>query len=178
MIVSELKLSDSSFSHVLDISADRIDIADWLFNLPNDEYKRCCPPDHIAVGTTSTDDGKRMSINVERIGETLMIQQYVAEIAEKHHCRMVSTSDAFSANGRTRVQIIWDLSIKPIDANHCEYTNSVVAHPTAEFMDFIKEHKISFEQAASARQAAGGDHNRRETPLFAESMKRKALARR
>jgi hypothetical protein len=51
------------------------------------------------------------------------------------------------------------------------------ALPTGEFMAFIKEHKISFEQAAAARQAAGGDHNRRETPLFAESIKRKALSR-
>ncbi len=175
--MTDLKLSDSSFSHIIDLPIERIDIADWLFNLPNDEYKRCCPPDHVAVGTTSTDDGRRMSINVERIGETLMIQQYVAEVAEKHHCRMVSQSDAFSANGRTKVQIIWDLSVKATDAGHCEYTNSVVAHPTDEFMAFIKEHKISFEQAAAARQAAGGDHNRRETPLFAESIKRKALSR-
>ncbi len=106
--MTDLKLSDSSFSHIIDLPVERIDIADWLFNLPNDEYKRCCPPDHIAVGTTSTDDGRKMSINVERIGETLMIQQYVAEVAEKHHCRMVSQSDAFSANGRTKVQIIWD----------------------------------------------------------------------
>jgi hypothetical protein len=37
---------------------------------------------------------------------------------------------------------------------------------TEEFLDFIKQHGISFERAAAARQAAGGDHNRRETPLF------------
>ncbi|MDR6660790.1 hypothetical protein J2W51_003360 [Tardiphaga robiniae] len=176
-VITDLKLSDSSYSHVLDIAADKIDIADWLFNLPNDEYKRCCPPDHVACGATYTDDGKRMSINVERIGETLMIQQYVGEITEKHHCRMVSISDAFTPNGRTKVQIIWDLSIKPIDADHCEYTNSVIAHPTEEFLAFLKEHNVSFETAAAGRQAAGGDHNHRETPLFAESMKRKALAR-
>ena len=51
-----------------------------------------------------------------------------------------------------------------------------VAHPTVEFMEFIAEHNISFEDAAGARQD-GGDHNRRETPLFAASIERKALDR-
>jgi hypothetical protein len=40
----------------------------------------------------------------------------------------------------------------------------VVAHPTAEFMEFIAKHNISFEDAAAARQRDGADHNRRETP--------------
>jgi hypothetical protein len=68
-------------------------------------------------------------------------------------------------------------SVKPINSTRCEYTNSVTATPTEEFLDFIKQHGISFEQAAAARQAAGADHNRRETPLFAESIARKALVR-
>lgn len=53
----------------------------------------------------------------------------------------------------------------------------MVAHPTAEFMDFIAKHDISFEEAAKGRQHDGGDHNRRETPLFAASIERKALRR-
>jgi len=110
------------------------------------------------------------------IGKTLMIQHYVAEIATAQLCRMVSTSDAFSPNGRTRVQVIWTLSVKQVDDSSCEYTNSVVAHPTAEFMEFIADHQISFEEAAAARQHDDGDHNRRETPLFAASIERQALA--
>ena len=170
-------LSHSGFSHIVDVPIERIDIADWLFNLPEAEYQRCCPPDHIAAGATSTDNGRRMSINVEMIGETLMIQHYIGEITEPHLCRMVSLSDAFTPNGRTRVQVLWELSVKPINSTRCEYTNSVTATPTKEFLDFIKRHGISFEQAAAARQAAGGDHNRRETPLFAKSIARSALAR-
>ena len=45
------------------------------------------------------------------------------------------------------------------------------------FLDFLGEHGIAFEDAAAARQAAGSDHNRRETPMFAESIARHALAR-
>ena len=104
-----------------------------------------------------------------------MIQHYVAEVATPALCRVVSTSDAFTPNGHTRVQVIWTLSAKQIDDRTCEYTNSVVAHPTAEFMEFIAKHDITFEDAAAARQRDGGDHNRRETPLFAASIERRAL---
>jgi hypothetical protein len=140
------------------------------------EYQRCCPSDHIACGATSTDDGKPMSIHVEMIGRTLMIQHYVAETTTPTFCRMVSVSDAFMPNGRTRVQAIWTLSVKRIDDESCEYTNSLAAHPTAQCMKFIAEHNISFENAVVAPQRFGRDHNRRETPLLAASIERKARA--
>lgn len=175
--MSDPILSKSAFSAKIEVSADKVDIAEWLFSLPSDEYKRCCPPDHIAAGATWADDGRRMSINVEMIGEGLVIQQYVAEVAESNHCKMVSMSDVFSKNGRTKVQVVWDLSVKPIDKNSCEYTNSVVSYAPPEFLAFLKDHGMTLEQAATARQAASGDHNSRETPLFAKSIERRALSR-
>lgn len=66
--------------------------------------------------------------------------------------------------------------MKKIDDNRCEYTNGVVSHPTEEFLAFIKEHGISWEKACADRHASSGDHNRRETPLFAESIARAARA--
>lgn len=66
--------------------------------------------------------------------------------------------------------------MKKVDDNRSEYTNSVVSHPTEEFLSFIKEHGITWEQASADRQASSGDHNRRETPLFAESIARAARA--
>src|SRR5258708_25242194 len=109
------------------------------------------------------------------MGVTLMIQDYVGETATASLCRMVSTSDAFTPNGRTRVQVIWTLRVNRMDDNSCVYTNSVVAHPTSEFMDFIAKHNIRFGDAAAQRLRDGGDHNRRETPLFAASIERMAL---
>lgn len=177
VIIREKELSNSTCSHIINAPIEKVDIADWLFNLPEAEYQRCCPPDHISCGATSTDDGRRMSINVEMIGRTLMIQHYVAEVATPSFCRMISVSDAFTQYGPTRVQVIWTLSVKRVDDQTCEYTNSVVAHPTAEFMKFIAGRKMTFEDAAAARQRDGGDHNRRETPLFAASLERKARKR-
>jgi hypothetical protein len=131
-----------NYSHVIHAPIEKVDIAAWLFKLPEAEYCRSCPPDHISCGATTTDDGRQMSINVEMVGKTLMIQHYAADIATPSLCRMVSTSDAFTPNGRTRVQVIWTLSVKKIDARSYECTNSVIAHPTAEFMEFIARHQF------------------------------------
>ncbi|WP_227245280.1 hypothetical protein [Paraburkholderia caribensis] len=125
-IRADLVLSQSAFSHVVDVPFDAIDIASWLFALPDAEYQRCAPPDHIAAGATWTDDGRRMSINVEQIGTGLVVQHYVGEITEKNYCRMVSLSDVFTPHGRTKVQVIWELSAKQLADGKTEYTNSVI----------------------------------------------------
>lgn len=171
---TDLILSQSAFSHVVDVEASKINIAKWLSDLPDAEYQRCAPPDHIASGATWTDDGKRMSINVEMIGTGLVVQHYVAEVADPLYCTMVSISDVFTPHGRTKVQVIWELSAKALPDGKTEYTNSGISHPTDDFLAFIENNGMTFEQASQARQEASGEHNRRETPLFAESIARAA----
>jgi hypothetical protein len=56
-----------------------------------------------------------MSINVEMIVKTFMIQHYSAEVATATPCRMVSISDAFTPSGPTRLQVVWTLRAKRID---------------------------------------------------------------
>jgi hypothetical protein len=167
-------LSQSAYTAEIDMPASQLDIADWLFNLPEAEYLRCCIPDHIAAGVTTTDDGRRMSINVEMIGTGLVVQHYIAEEAGPLYCRMNSISDVFTPSGRTQVNVVWELIAEPIDENRTRYTNRVTARPTDAFMAFIADHNIDYEDAAAARQAAGSDHNRRETPFFAASIARHA----
>ena len=88
-ILTEMVLVESEKTATIHAPVERVNIADWLLHLPDAEYQRCAPPDHIAAGTTATDDGRPMSINVEVIGGSLMVQHYVAEVHEPHHCRMV-----------------------------------------------------------------------------------------
>jgi hypothetical protein len=176
-ILNDLILSQSAYSADIDVPLERIDIADWLFNLSEAEYQRGCPPDHIAAGVTTTDDGRRMSINVEMIGTGLVVQHYVADEATATYCRMNSISDVFTPGGRTQVNVVWELMAEAIDGGRTRYTNRVTSHPTDAFVAFLTEHGQTFEQAAAARQAASGDHNRRETPLFAASIARKALGK-
>lgn len=176
-VLNDLILSQSAYSAEIDVPFEKIDIAGWLFTLPEAEYQRCCPPDHISAGFTTTDDGRFMSINVEMIGTGLVVQHYVAEEASASYCRMNSISDVFTPAGRTQVNVIWELIAEATEDGRTRYTNRVTSHPTDAFMDFIAAHGQTFEQAAAARQSASGDHNRRETPLFAESIGRQALAK-
>lgn len=167
-------LSHSVVSHVINAPIEKVNIAGWLLNLPDAEYQRCSTA-HIAAGTSVTDDGRPMSINVETIGNAIIVQHYVAEVHEADYCRMVSVSDAISPAGRTTVQVKWELRVKPIDNEHCEFSNEITAIATDEFLAFIEAHHISFEEAAAARQQASGAHNLEEAPLFAKSIEKKAL---
>ncbi len=170
-------LAQTTCSHAIDVPIDEVDIADWLTHLGNAEFQRCCPPDHIACGFTHTNGGQAMSINVETVGPSLLIQQYVAEVFEPHQCRMVSVSDVFPfTGGRTQTVVTWTLAVEPTSAVSCRYVNSVTANATDAFLDFIKQHGQTFEQAAAARQSASADHNRRETPGYAASIGRAANA--
>jgi hypothetical protein len=174
--MSRRTLSDSCFSHIVNAPIEHVDLMDWLLHLSNAEYRRCCPPAHIAVGTTATDDGRPMSINVEMIGDSLLIQQYVGEATEPHRCRMVSTSDVFAPGGRTTSRVIWELSVEPLDDVSCEYVNHLIAIATEDFLTFLDAHGIPFAEAAVARDRATTAHNEQETPLLALSIERHALA--
>jgi hypothetical protein len=113
---------------------------------------------------------------VAQIG-ALMVQHYVAEVYEPRHCRMVSLSDVQTPAGWTKIQVIWDLSVTALGSASCRFTNQVLSYPTPAFLETLKVAGISFEDAVADRQAAGADHNRRETALYAQSIERKALAR-
>ncbi|MFG2883239.1 hypothetical protein ACGFYV_13210 [Streptomyces sp. NPDC048297] len=177
-IRTDLAVTQSTFTATINAPLNTVDIAKWLFGLPEAEYQRCAPPDHIACGSTITDDGRPMSINVEQVGPTLMVQHYVGEITEPHHCRLVSLSDLFTPYGRYNAQVIWDLSVTAVDADRCRFTNSVTAHPADNYLAALEEHGVAFEDAVKLSRPAGEDHNRRETPLFAASIERAALGSR
>jgi len=174
-ILADMQISNATCSCVINAPVEKVDVASWLFKLSEGEYRRCCPPDHISCGTTLTDEGEPLVINVEMIGHALMIQRYVAETATPTSCKLFSVSEAFTPNGRTHVQVVRTLNVKKVDENTCELVSNMTVHATAEFMDFIAQHKIKFKDAVGARQHVEGEHNRRETPLMAASIERMAL---
>jgi hypothetical protein len=173
---TETALVHTEEKAIIHASIDRVNIADWLLNLPDAEYQRCAPPDHLAAGSTTTDDGRPMSINVEVVGGSLIIQHFVAEEHEAHHCHMVSLSEVQTPAGWTTAQVIWDLRVTAMDAETCLFTNVVSTYPTRDFLDGLEAAGLAFEQVAAGLQPAGSDHNRRQTPLFAASIQRRALA--
>ncbi|GAB2629793.1 ester cyclase [Prescottella soli] len=169
-------LSDSTHTHVVDVAADRVDIGEWLFSLSETEYRRCCPPDHITTGVGTAADGRPLAIGVETFGDALMIHHFVGEVTEPHHCRLVSTSEAVAAEGRTTVEVIWELRAEPTADGRCAVTDRIAVIPTGDYFAFLDHHGITFEDAAAACHTACSDHNRRETPLLAASIARRATA--
>lgn len=169
-------LADSTATAVIDAPIEAVDIADWLFTLGDAEYRRCAPGEHIAAGATTTDDGRPMSINVEQVGAALAVQHYIGEVVSPSHCRLVSLSDSFTPVGRTTLHVTWELSVATTGTGQCLLTNRVVILPTEEYLSFLDEHGIPADRAATESQAAIYRHNNVETPLFAKSIERRALA--
>jgi hypothetical protein len=170
------KLVESSFSAPVNAPIEQVDIPAWCFALPDDEYQACSPA-HIAAGATTAPDGRRMSINVEVIGGSLMVQHYVEDIAEPHHLRLVSHSDVVTPTGRTYIDVVWDLRVTKVDDDSCEFTNTVHTTAPAEMLDFLGKQGIPIDAFRAARTPNSVAHNRQETPLFAQSIERHALAR-
>ena len=172
--MEEHVIVDSSFSAVVNAPLDTIDIPKWCFSLPDDEYQGCSPA-HVAAGATTARDGRRMSINVEVIGGTLMVQHYVEVVSEKHHLVLESVSDLFTTAGRTKILVMWELSVKRTDDRKCEFTCRVRTRATAELWDLLARQGIPFDVFTSQRQPMSIAHIKAETPLFALSIERYAL---
>ena len=176
MASHENTLVESSVSATINAPIDLVDLPAWCFTLPESEYQSCSPA-HCSAGATTASDGRRMSINVEILGGSMIVQHYVEDIAQPDHLRLVSTSDLFTPTGRTKIDVVWDLSVKKIDERTCEFTNMVHSSATPELEEFLGKQGIPWDVFRSARRPVSEAHNRQETPLFARSIERHALRR-
>ena len=168
-------LVDSSCSAVIQAPIEKVDIPGWCFSLPDSEYQACSPA-HCAAGATTTGDGRRVSINVEIIGGSMIVQHYVEDIGEPDHLRLVSHSDLFTPTGRTKIDVVWDLAVRKIDDETCQFTNSVHSSAPEEMLDFLGKQGIPLDLFRTGRKPISEAHNRQETPLFAKSIERHALS--
>ncbi len=170
----ENQIVDSSFSAIINAPIEKIDIPRWCFTLPEKDYQECSPT-HIAAGFTTAPDGRRMSINVETIGGSLMVQHYLETLGEKDHLILDSHSDVFTPSGRTTIHVTWELSAKRIDEARCEFTNRIRSYATDEMLVFLDRQGIPFDIFRTQRQPMSIAHNKGETPLFAANIERAAL---
>lgn len=170
----ENALSHSTVTAIINAPIEKVNIADWLLNLPDAEYQRCSTQ-HIGAAISSTYDGEPVSLNVETIGDALMVQHYIGVVHRPDYCRMLSISDSITKGGRTKVQVLWELKATKIDDNTTLYTNEIHATATPEMFEYLKEHGVNLADAAVSRQAASDAHNHEETPNFAKSIENKAL---
>jgi hypothetical protein len=168
------QLVDSSFNAVINAPIEKINLPEWAFNLSESEYQGCSPA-HVAAAKTIGADGRRMSINVEVIGGTMMVQHYQEELSEPHHLVLTSFSDIFTTAGRFVIHVRWELSVKSTGNNQCEFTNRVTSHATEDMVHTFERQGIPFDIFKSQRQPMSVYHNRTETPFFAASIERSTL---
>jgi hypothetical protein len=117
-----------------------------------------------------------MSINVEIISGSLMVQHYVETLGHRNHLILDSEADIFTATGRMRIHVTWELSVKEVGKGKCEFTNRVRSYATEEMLAFLAHQGIPFDEFRAQRQPASIAHNQAETPLFAASIERNALS--
>jgi hypothetical protein len=173
-IMNDIAIVDSSFTATVNAPLEKIDIPTRCFSLSEEEYQGCSPAP-IAAGFTTAPDGRRMSINVEVIGGSLMVQHYVETLGRKDHLILESVSDIFTPAGRTTIHVLWEMSVKAIDGGRCEFTNRVRSRPTDEFKTYLDRQGIPFDLFRAQRQPRSIAHNQGETPFFAASLERAAL---
>ncbi|MET0637314.1 MAG: hypothetical protein ABWZ25_14890 [Chitinophagaceae bacterium] len=169
------QLVDSSFSAVINAPIEKINIPEWAFNLAEKEYQECSPA-HVSAAVTRGTDGRRMSINVEVIGGSPMVQHYQEEVSKPDHLVLTSFSDVFTPTGRVIIHVRWELSVKKISDDQCEFTNHVTSHATEDMLNSLEKQGIPYDVFRSQRQPASIYHNKTETPRFAASIERAALA--
>jgi len=170
-------LAESIATSLIYAPFEYIDVSQWLFTLRNNEYIECSK-DHLAVGNSITQDGKRMSINVEQVSGNLLVQKYVEEIGQKSLCRLVSLSDFFTNNTKTKLEIIWELKLDKKSQNVCELSNHVIVNSTNDFSKLIE--KLSQQELDLMKTSMTDNlvaHNEEETPMFAINIERKALGK-
>ena len=167
-------LAEASLDVIINARVDSIDLADWVFGITDAEYQ-ACSVNHIAAAATHTAEGKRMSINVERVGR-LIIQHYIEDIAERAHCRLISVSDAFGPgiDDHSRLGVLWEFWIEAVDDTTTKFTNHIRVSAAAGYDEALQGAVL--EQAQRRTAAALQPHNAEETPLFARDIERKALA--
>jgi hypothetical protein len=168
-------LVESTATAVIHAPIDSVDIPAWCFSLTDAEYQECSPA-HFAAAATRAPDGRRMSINVEVIGGSLIVQHYVEQTAEPDHLRLESHSDLFTPSGRTKIDVVWELRATRIDDGSCELANTVHSSAPPEMLDFLARQGLAFDAFRTGRQPNSIAHNLQETPLFAKSIERYALA--
>jgi hypothetical protein len=172
-VLSDRRISECSAQEVIDVPFECVDVAGWLFSLTNDEFKCCCAPDHISCGRAPTRGGQPLTVIVEAIGGSLLLEPFEAQIYRCDRCELVCLADVRLPSGRhTRAQIVWTTSVEALDDDHSTYTSTVSAYATEDLMRALEHIGTPFEALVASHQAASVDHSARETPRYADSVAR------
>jgi hypothetical protein len=167
---------DTITNAIVNAPVEKVDLTDWLFTLTDNEYQKCSTA-HIAAGTSLNFDGKRISLNVEMIGDSLLVHHYVEEIGKNEHCSVRSLTDAYSSGRWTKMEVTWELTVEKINETSCYLHNRIQVSPSDQVLEALKSAgPAAIEQVKERMLKNTKNHNEEETPLFAKNIEIKALA--
>ena len=171
-------IAQSVAEATVDAPLAAINLTEWVFTLTDSEYQ-ACSKNHIAAAVTLSPGGKRMSINVEHVGN-LMVHHYVEDVAERSSCRLESLSDSIGPDigSGVKVVVIWEFIVDEIDSGTTKFTNRVEVRSAPGYLEALEKRGVPFTKASEAAQRALRAHNAEETPLFARDIEHKARAER
>ncbi|TPK96935.1 hypothetical protein FJ934_08260 [Mesorhizobium sp. B2-4-12] len=127
---------------IVEASIDKIDLAQW-FHGPVEPHGRSTPA--LASGSMAAPDGKPMSVQVELIGGSLIMQYYVETNARKDNLVLESHSDLFTSQGPTSIHIRWEVSVTALEGGRSKLTNRVQSRTSQAFMAFLDRQGIEIE---------------------------------
>jgi hypothetical protein len=157
----------SSISIIVDLPADKFDLADWIIHFPNEEYIACTPATgaHKQMYVYRDADGGRVFRNDESCGGFMMTQLYREEIMEPNHVFLVSprTKGRFLGFVPMTFQITWDIKVEPLDERRSTFTCTVGARMNPLYLFAGWFIRLSYWTEA---------HLEEETPRFADSAAR------
>jgi hypothetical protein len=170
-------IATSTAESIIHAPLPAISLSDWVFTLTDSAYQ-ACSKNHIAAAATSTPEGKRLTINVEQVGN-LMVHHYVEHVSGRNSCTLISLSQSIGPDigSVVPVTVVWVLSSAAVDTTTTRFINSVEVHATAAYIEDLKNQGVALDTARAAAQRALNAHNAEETPLFAKDIEQKALSR-
>lgn len=111
----------------MQIAADNVDLYKWVTEMTPAEYESFSKG-HKAMGSYF-EDGKFHMVNVENMGNEMIVQHYQLKEHTKDHLRFYSdkTKAYIMRWFPAVVGVPWELTVTPIDKHSCEFTCTIGA---------------------------------------------------
>src|SRR4051794_91959 len=169
-------MATKSDTRTLPIAAERIDIAEWLFGLSDDEY-RATARAHLGAGTFRTRDGRRGFFDAEGFAAAFIVNHHVEEQARPDYVRVRSR------NSRAwvlrllplRLDVTWEMIVRSRGADRCELECCLAIDPPHRALEPARD-AVGRPDRAPPPPARADDGVRRRRAREVRRMMRRTLA--
>lgn len=156
---------------LINVPIEAINLTTWFFTLTAAEYV-ACSSGHNGIVQGSLPNGKRVSVSVETIGGNFILNNFIEDIAHREQVCTISNTVAYvgvpDSIYTARLKVTWKIKLSFESSQTCRFI-SIVTTETAD-----RELITKLQSLPPSDSNPFQDHWRRETPLFAADIERKA----